>query len=344
MDPFQRRKLGRSEIMLPIFGLGGAPLGDLYTKVSDADAEATIAAAWDEGVRYYDTAPWYGRGQSEHRMGRFLRRQPRSEVLISTKVGRVLSAPINLATFNRGMWTGGLDFEIRFDYSYDGIMRSYEDSLQRLGMNRIDILVIHDLDFWHHRTEPYVAALLAQLTTSGYRALRELKEAGLIGAIGAGINELGMIPRFYDFFDLDFFLVALRYTLGEQETLDRELPLCVEKGASIIVGGVFSSGIYATGPVPGAKYNYADASPAEMERGAEDRSGVQAPRRAAGGRRAAIPTASSGDRLGHSGRLPARPGERQPRLDAPRDPGSAMGRAEGRTPDPRRRADAIGPP
>ena len=153
--------------MLPIFGLGGAPLGDLYTKVTDADAEATIAAAWDQGVRYYDTAPWYGRGQSEHRIGHFLRRQTRSEVLISTKVGRVLSAPINLHTFDKGMWAGGLDFEIRFDYSYDGIMRAYEDSLQRLGMNRIDILVIHDLDYWHHKTEPHVAAFLAQLATIG---------------------------------------------------------------------------------------------------------------------------------------------------------------------------------
>ena len=266
MDPFQRRKLGHSGVMLPVFGFGGAPLGDLYVKVSEGDAEATLAAAWDAGIRYYDTAPWYGRGQSEHRFGRFLYRQPRNEFLISTKVGRVLSAPVNLKTFDKGMWAGGLNFEHRFDYSYDGIMRAYEDSLQRLGLNRIDILVIHDLDFWHHRTEPLVAGYMAQLATSGYRALVELKDAGMIGAVGAGINELGMIPRFLDLFDLDFFLLALRYTLGEQQTLDRELPLCVEKGASIIIGGVFSSGIYATGPVPGAKYNYADASPAELER------------------------------------------------------------------------------
>ena len=266
MDPFERRKLGRSEIMLPLFGFGGAPLGDLFTRVSEADAESTLQAAWDAGVRYYDTAPWYGRGQSEHRLGRFLYRQPRGELIISTKVGRVLSAPARPESFDTGFWSGGLHFEHRFDYTYDGVMRAYEDSLQRLGMNRVDILIIHDLDFEHHRTEALVAAHLANLATSGYRALSELKAAGRIGAIGAGINELGMIPRFLDLFDLDFFLLALRYTLGEQDTLDRELPLCIEHGVGIVIGGVFSSGLYATGPVPGAKYNYADATAEELER------------------------------------------------------------------------------
>ncbi|WP_421723193.1 aldo/keto reductase [Bauldia sp.] len=266
MDPFARRKLGSSDVMLPIFGLGGAPLGELFTRVSEADSRATLEAAWADGVRYFDTAPWYGRGQSEHRMGRFLYQQPRNEFLISTKVGRVFTAPARPEEFETGFWSGGLHFDHRFDYSYDGIMRAYEDSLQRLGLNRVDILIIHDLDFWHHETEPLVSAYLAQLATGGYRALVELKEAGAIGAIGAGINELGMIPRFFELMDLDFFLVALRYTLGEQDTLDVELPLCVERDAGIIIGGVFSSGIYATGPVPGAKYNYADASPEEMER------------------------------------------------------------------------------
>jgi D-threo-aldose 1-dehydrogenase len=269
MDPFKLRKLGRSDVMLPQMGFGGAPLGDLFTKVSEADAEATLAAAWQGGIRYYDTAPWYGRGQSEHRIGRFLYRQPRNEILLSTKVGRVFRAPVNPSRSPAdGItgWAGGLQFEHRFDYSYDGIMRSYEDSLQRLGMTRVDVLVIHDLDFWHHRTEPLVAAFLAQLATSGYRALAELKAAGLIGAIGAGINELGMIPRFLDLFDLDFFLLALRYTLGEQETLDVELPRAAEKGVGFIIGAVFSSGIYATGPVAGAKYNYADASPADLDK------------------------------------------------------------------------------
>lgn len=266
MDPFKRRKLGRSDISLPLFGFGGAPLGELFTTVSERDAEATLSAAWDAGVRYYDTAPWYGRGQSEHRLGRFLYRQPRGEAILSTKVGRVLSAPARPDAFETGMWAGGLHFEHRFDYSYDGIMRAYEDSLQRLGMNRIDILVIHDLDYWHHSVEPKVAAHLAVLATSGYRALAELKASGRIKAIGAGINELGMIPRFLELFDLDFFLLALRYTLGEQDTLDREIPLCMERGVGLIIGGVFSSGLYATGPIPGAKYNYDEPSQEELQR------------------------------------------------------------------------------
>jgi D-threo-aldose 1-dehydrogenase len=268
MDPFKRRKLGTSNVMLPQMGFGGAPLGELFTRVSEADAEGTLAAAWEGGVRYYDTAPWYGRTLSEHRLGRFLYRQPRDELMLSTKVGRVFRAPVNpRATRSDGVgWAGGLPFEHRWDYSYDGIMRSYEDSLQRLGMTRVDILVIHDLDFWHHRTEPLVAAYFAQLATSGYRALADLKAAGAIGAVGAGINELGMIPRFLDLFDLDFFLLALRYTLGEQQTLDVEIPRCAERGVGFIIGGVFSSGIYATGPIPGAKYNYADASPAELDK------------------------------------------------------------------------------
>ncbi len=266
MNPFQRRKLGRSEVMLPQFGFGGAPLGDLFTKVTEADSEATLSAAWEAGVRYYDTAPWYGRGQSEHRIGRFLYRQPRNELLVSTKVGRVLRAPIDLTTFDRGMWAGGLDFEVKWDYSYDGIMRAYEDSLQRLGMNRIDILIIHDLDWWHHKTDAKVDAYLGQLGASGFRALEELKQAGLIGAIGAGVNELGTIPRFLDMVDVDFFMLALRYTLGEQETLDKEIPLCEERGIGFVIAGVFSSGLYATGPVAGAKYNYADATPEQLDR------------------------------------------------------------------------------
>jgi D-threo-aldose 1-dehydrogenase len=266
MDPFATRKLGRSDVMLPQFGFGGAPLGDLYVKLADGDADATLAAAWDAGVRYYDPAPWYGRGQSEHRMGRGLYRRPRNEVIISTKVGRILRAPIDLDAFDPGMWSGGLAFDIQFDYSYDGFMRAYEDSLQRLGMNRIDILIIHDLDFWHHQTEPKVTAYFAQLATSGFRALEELKRHGLIRAIGAGINELGMMPRFLDLVDLDFFMLALRYTLGEHDALEREIPLCAKRGIGFVIAGVFSSGLYATGPVAGAKYNYADATPEQLER------------------------------------------------------------------------------
>jgi D-threo-aldose 1-dehydrogenase len=267
MDPLATRPLGRTGTALSALGFGGAPLGELFARVSDEDAEATLDAAWEEGVRYYDTAPWYGRGQSEHRTGRFLRRQPRrGDFVLSTKVGRVLRAPRDPAAFETGFWSGGLHFDHVFDYSYDGIMRAYEDSLQRLGMNRVDLLVIHDLDFWHHASEPKVQAYLAQLVTGGWRALEGLRSSGEIRGIGAGINELGMIPRFLDLFDMDFFLLALRYTLMEHDTLESELPYCERRGVGIVIGGVFSSGITATGPVPGAKYNYADATPEALDK------------------------------------------------------------------------------
>jgi D-threo-aldose 1-dehydrogenase len=266
MDPFVRRPLGKSGVMLPQLGFGAAPLGELFTRVTEQDAEATLTTAWEHGIRYYDTAPWYGRGQSEHRVGRFLYRQPRSAAILSTKIGRILRAPRHPERFDTGFWAGGLHFEHHFDYSYDGVMRAYEDSLQRLGMNRVDLLLIHDLDVWHQGSAGMVQARLTELATGGWRALSELKDSGAIRAIGAGINEMGMIPRFLEMFDLDFFLLALRYTLGEQETLDLELPLCAERGVGIVIGGVFSSGLYATGPVEGAKYNYADATPAELEK------------------------------------------------------------------------------
>jgi len=266
MNPTATRELGRTGVALTQLGFGGAPLGELFTKVSEADAEATLAAAWAAGIRYYDTAPWYGRGQSEHRLGRFLYRQPRRDLVLSTKIGRILRAPADPERFDTGFWSGGLHFEHRFDYSYDGVMRAFEDSLQRLGMTRIDLLLIHDLDFWHHATEPKVSAYLAQLFTGGWRALAELKAAGRIRGIGAGINELGMMPRFLDLVDIDFFLVALRYTLMEQETLELELPRCAERGVGIVIGGVFNSGILATGAVAGAKYNYADATPESLDK------------------------------------------------------------------------------
>ena len=175
MDPLATRTLGKSGVKLNQMGMGGAALGDLFNKVPDADAEATLQSAWEQGLRYYDTAPWYGRGQSEHRFGRFLYRQPRAEFVLSTKVGRVLKAPRNPALFDLGFWSGGLYFDHVFDYSYDGIMRAYEDCLQRLGMNRIDLLIIHDLDFWHHATEPKIQAYLGQLIGGGWRALEELR-------------------------------------------------------------------------------------------------------------------------------------------------------------------------
>jgi len=267
VDPFQQRQLGRTAVTLPQLGFGGAPLGNLFTPVSETDAAATMHAAWEQGIRYFDTSPWYGRGLSERRIGNYLLSQPREQFRLSTKVGRIFTAPADPEAFanTERSWPQGLKFEHHYDYSYAGVMRSYEDSLQRLGLNRIDMLLIHDLDAANMGSEALLAAHLTQLATGGMRALQELKAHGLIGAIGAGVNRLGTIPRFLDLLDLDFFLVALPYTLAEQPVLDEEFPLCEQRGVGLVIGGVFASGILATGVVPGAKYNYHDPSSAEAE-------------------------------------------------------------------------------
>jgi D-threo-aldose 1-dehydrogenase len=254
--------------MLPQLGFGGAPVGNLNVDLSDEVAGGTLAAAWDAGVRYYDTSPFYGRGLSEHRVGQALRQKLRAEAIVSTKVGRVFRAPTDPLEFaNRERsWPHGLHFEYRHDYSYDGVMRSYEDSMQRLGLNRVDMLIIHDLDFISLGSEPLVTAHLASLATGGIHALNELKASGRIGAIGAGVNRMGTIPRFLDIVDVDFFLVAGPYTLADQPVLDSEFPLCASRGVGIIIGQVFASGILATGPIPGARYNYAEATSEQLQR------------------------------------------------------------------------------
>jgi D-threo-aldose 1-dehydrogenase len=266
MSDIEIRKVGKSQATVTKIGLGGAPLGDLFQKLSEDQAQSVLQAAWDAGVRYYDTAPFYGYGKSEHRVGHFLRQQPREEFVLSTKVGRVLTATRDMERFEGGFWVGGLPFELRFDYSYDGIMRSFEDSLQRLGLNSIDLLLIHDLDFWFHKTEVGVNAYLSQLFSSGWRALDELRSSGQIKGVGAGINEMGMMPRFLDLVDLDFFIVALPYTLLDQEVLDEEFPRCAENGVGAVIGAVFASGILATGPVEGATYAYAPATEEILEK------------------------------------------------------------------------------
>ena len=264
-SPIPTRILGRTGVSVTELGLGTAPLGELFDRVDDGEAASIIKAAWDGGVRYFDTSPWYGRGQAEHRVGRALYRKPRDEFVISTKIGRLLRRPVKAGPI-KDQWIGGLDFETVFDYGYDGVMRSFEDSLQRLGINSIDLLLIHDLDAWSHRSQASVDAYFVQLATSGWRALDELRSRGIIKGIGAGFNTMGTIPRFLDLFDIDFFLLAMRYTLLEQDVLDSEFPRCAERGVGIVIGGGYNSGILATGAVPGAMYNYEPAPPAILER------------------------------------------------------------------------------
>lgn len=264
MDPFQRRKLGRSNVMLPQFGFGGAPLGDLFVKVPEAEAMATLSTAWDAGVRYYDTAPWYGRGLSEHRLGGFLRTKPRGEFAITTKVGRTLHRPKDPASFDRAPWVGGLNFEVRFDYSYDGIMRSYEQALQRLALDTVDALVIHDLDAGYHLDKQ--AGHEKALVETGMKALAELKASGDIKAFGMGINNDLALETTATLVDLDFCLVAMPYTLLDQRSLGRGMADLQRRGISAIIGAPFASGILVTGSSGPAHYGYAKAPPEVQEK------------------------------------------------------------------------------
>lgn len=262
MDPFFRRRVAKTDFAVTQLGMGGASLGDAREIYPEAQAEATLEAGHAAGIGYFDTSPWYGNGKSEMRFGRVLRTKPRDSFTLSTKVGRVYRRPQEPDTYTHPRWLGGLPFEPRFDYTRDGVLKSYEHSLVRLGLNRVDALLIHDLDPRHQQSQEGVARALDQLSEEGgYRALADLKAQGEIKAIGAGVNHLGMIPRFIERCAIDFFLLAMPYTLLEQEALDGELQLCQEKGISIVIGAPFASGILARGPKPGALYRYVPAEP-----------------------------------------------------------------------------------
>lgn len=254
-----RRRVGGTQLHLPAFGMGTAHLGELYSTVEESVAQVTLEAAWQAGVRYYDTAAWYGRGLAEHRLGGFLRTKTRSEFQISTKVGRTLHRPANPATFDRDPWIGGLNFEVNFDYSYDGVMRSYEQALQRLALDTVDALVIHDLDSLFH-DEKTIAAHTKALSEGGMKALSELKSSGDIDAVGMGINKKEQLADLAQKVDLDFALVAMPYTLIDQETLHTGMKACLERNVSVVVGAPFASGILATGSAGAAHYDYGAAS------------------------------------------------------------------------------------
>lgn len=267
MTPQDLRTVGKTDLKIPVLGLGTCPLGGVYAAIGEAEARATFEAAWDAGLRLYDTAPWYGLGQAEHRTGRALYDRPRADYVLTTKVGRVLRAPRDRAAFVPPAWQAPLSFEPQHVFTYDAVMRSYEDSLQRLGINQVDALYIHDLDGGYFKTPQALEAKLRELDQGGgYRALDELKRTGEVKAIGAGINERGMIRRFLEAADLDAFLVASRYTLLEHDIYADEIKAAGLRGASIVVGGAFNSGILATGIVEGAKYEYGAAPPQVVER------------------------------------------------------------------------------
>lgn len=258
------RRLGRTDLELTEFSFGAAGIGNLYRPVPREDAMATLEAAWAAGMRYFDTAPFYGQGLSERRVGDFLQGKPRGEFVISTKVGRILKPITDGSQPNNG-YVDALPFSINYDYSHDGIMRSWEDSLARLGLTSIDILYVHDLESGSFTGDAY-AAHLETFATSGIHALRELKAAGKIGAFGLGVNEVSACINVMERVEIDCILMAGRYSLLDRTATGRLMGMCEAAGTAMVIGGVFNSGILATGARPGATFNYTEAPPDIMDR------------------------------------------------------------------------------
>lgn len=254
MNPLATAEVGRTGLRVTRMGLGGAPLGGLFSTVEEAEALGTVRLAHERGLRYFDTAPYYGAGRSEQRFGEVLKGYPRDELVISTKVGRVLepAAPGELDDWN---FRGDFTHKPVFDFSYDGVMRSFEDSLRRTGLERFDFLYVHDPDDYQR-----------EALEGAFPALHRLREQGLVRAIGAGMNQAEMLTTFARHAEPDCLLVAGRYTLLDQIAMDALLPACAERGISMIVGGAYNSGILATGARPGATYNYEPAPPEIVQR------------------------------------------------------------------------------
>lgn len=224
-------------------GFGGAPLGNMFDVVSEETAEAALVAAWDTGVRYFDTAPHYGSGLSEHRFGAVLRRYPREDFVLSTKVGRIMhpdrSRPENPP------FVHGLPFRGEYDYTYDGTMRSLEHSYQRLGLAQIDVVYIHDIAADHHEDD--WERLFEVAMNGAARALIRLRDEGVIKGWGLGVNLTEPCERALEMSDPDVFLLAGRYSLLNQPALDRLLPACVTRGVHVVIGGPYNSGLLAGG-------------------------------------------------------------------------------------------------
>ncbi len=263
MQPSQKRKFGRVDLEVSAFGFGTAPIGNIFQPIAEAESDAMIQSAWEQGVRYFDTAPMYGHGLAELRTGHSLRWKNRDDYVLSSKVGRLLT-PARRADIRFAPWVDAAPFTMRFDYSYDGTMRAFEDSLQRLALERMDICFIHDIDVFSRGAEQ--PEVFRQAMDGCWRALEKLRSEGLVKAIGVGVNEWEVCLEALRQRDFDCFLLAGRYTLLEQDALDEFLPLCIERGAAVVVGGGFNSGILATGARPGAKYNYAPAPAAILDK------------------------------------------------------------------------------
>jgi D-threo-aldose 1-dehydrogenase len=247
----RRARLGSSGVEVTRLGFGAAPIGNLFTRVTDDEASAAVAAAWDAGVRLFDTAPLYGHGLSEQRLGAALRGHPRDAYVLATKVGRVLSAT---AVNDDDGFVDTPPVGWIYDFSHDATRHSLDESLARLGVARVDLVHVHDPD-------DHADAALG----GAFAALRKLRDEGVIRAIGAGMNQSALLARFVREAGVDCVLLAGRYTLLDQSGLDELLPLCTEHGASVVAGGVFNSGLLAD-PSPRATYDYVPAPPELVER------------------------------------------------------------------------------
>jgi D-threo-aldose 1-dehydrogenase len=244
---------------LPSLGLGCAPLGNLFSPVSEARAAETLEAAWAGGVRYFDTAPFYGHGLSEQRLGRFLREAMRPDVIVSSKVGRSLKRAVGGAAPDTG-YVETAPFEPYFDYSRNAVLRQVEESLRRLGGDRLDLAFVHDIGALTHGTAH--EERFAEALTGAFPALAELKAQGVVGAIGIGVNEVAVCLETLAQVDLDVILLAGRHTLLDASAAEVLLPLCLARGVRVIIGGPYNSGILAGG----AHYDYAAAPQAIVER------------------------------------------------------------------------------
>ena len=254
------KKLPRANLSLTAMGLGCSQMGGLYRETTARDVADVFSGAWAAGLRYFDTAPFYGYTRSEHRLGLQLVDIPRDHYVLSTKVGRLMRPDATVRPGEDG-WAIPYPFRPYYDYRYDGVMRSFEDSLQRLGVSRIDILYVHDIGRSNHaeRQDDY----WAQLTTGGgFRALDELRRGGQVAAVGLGVNEWEVVRDSLQEIDLDCTMLAGRYTLLEQDSLKPLLDDCVKRGTAIVIAGVFNSGILAGS----TKFNYDEAPAAVVER------------------------------------------------------------------------------
>ncbi|CKI10616.1 aldo/keto reductase [Mycolicibacterium smegmatis] len=260
MQPSVTRTHARSGLTFTAIGYGGAPIGNFNGTFTELEALAMVDQSWDQGIRYFDTAPGYGNGLSEHRLGQALRQHNRSEYVLSSKVGRVLTPMIGAPAGN-GDYLDIPPFVATYDYSYDGVMRAVEQSMQRMLTDRFDALFIHDCDVYTHGdAQP---EYFRQAIVSGFPALEMLRDQGVVQAIGFGVNETDVMLDAVKAVDVDICLLAGRYTLLEQQPLDDLLPLCEDRGVGIVLGGVYNSGVLATGAVDGARFNYGPA-PADI--------------------------------------------------------------------------------